>query len=82
MGKALNIKDPATVELAAEVARRGNTTLTEAVNLALAARLEALDDVQTTKWAKWVAAMCANRLPEGFELVRDQPPIPEREAWE
>jgi hypothetical protein len=71
----------ATVALAMEVARLGNTSLTEAVNDALRHRLEQLKAAEEHEWKVWMDLMAANPWPEGLEFERDQPPMQERPNW-
>lgn len=74
MGGALNIKDPETHRLAAEVARRTGLSMSKAVALALEEKLEKVRAERKAAFDKWADALDAARPTEDWDVERDKSP--------
>jgi hypothetical protein len=77
MGKALNIKDPATCELVAELAAKTGVSLVQAVNMAVKDRLETLAAQRLKEAKSWLADVKAHGVDGTFMEDRWQPPLEE-----
>lgn len=82
MGKALNIKNEDVVQLAAEVARRTGTSMTEAVRDSLTRTLAHIKAEEDRAFDAWVEKLKANALPADFVLERDTTPPRSFEGWD
>lgn len=82
MGKALNIKNPETHTLVAELARRTGQSMAEAVNMAVKEKLARLEAERFEAFHAWIEVLEANRLPEDFTIDRDTSTWPVREWGE
>ncbi|MCU0883244.1 MAG: type II toxin-antitoxin system VapB family antitoxin [Hyphomonadaceae bacterium] len=78
MGKALSIKDEATYELVADLASKTGVSMTQAVNDAVAHRLDELAKLRETEAADWLARVKGHNIAADFMADRWQPPLEPR----
>jgi hypothetical protein len=71
MASALNIKDPETREMAAELARQQGVSMAAAVKNALARELAEARARRDREFDEWMDRLAAVRGDEPFEVLRD-----------
>jgi hypothetical protein len=71
MGKALSIKDTETYELVATLAAETDLSMTQAVKMAVLARLEQVREERRAALKSWVERVEAIELPEDMSFERD-----------
>jgi hypothetical protein len=82
MGKALSIKDTETYELVATLAAETDLSMTQAVKMAVIARLEQVREERRAQADAWLARLQANPLPEDAWVEPWDPPMPDIEPIE
>jgi hypothetical protein len=82
MGKALSIKDTETYELVATLAAETDLSMTQAVKMAVIARLEQVREERRAKADAWLARLQANPLPADAWVEPWDPPMPDIEPLE
>ena len=84
MGKALSIKDTATYDLVAELARQTGLSMTQAVNAAVTANLQRLEQARAEAASAWLARRQAEGpMPADAWVEPDEVALPETDVhWQ
>jgi hypothetical protein len=82
MTKALSIKDTEIYELVATLAAETDLSMTQAVKIAVLARLEHVRDQRRAQADAWLERLRANPLPEDAWVEPWDPPMPDFEPIE
>jgi hypothetical protein len=75
MGKALSIKDTATYDLVFELAKQSGSSMTQAVEQATKAHLDALLQTRLADVKLWLDKIKSHEVDDDFMAERWQPPI-------
>jgi hypothetical protein len=81
MSKAINIKDPETYELVAEIASKSGLSMTQSVKLAASNHLKQMEQERLAAIQAWVQRVEASPLPKDFVFERDETPYEPRVIW-
>jgi hypothetical protein len=75
MGKALSIKDSSTYNLVFELAKQSGSSMTQAVEQATKAHLDALLQTRLANAKLWLNKIKSREVDDDFMAERWQPPI-------
>jgi hypothetical protein len=76
MGKAINIKDPATCALVAELASKTGVSMVQAVNQAVSKKLADIEAERLAGIEAWLDRLAANPLTDDCWVEPEDQPMP------